>query len=170
MLKRGFHRLVYLGAAVLLAGCSAFYLPGGPEKARELQLLAYASSLTQMAAAGRQQALADAQRHWRLTQNPRDLARVGLARGQWGHDGYDPAAAAEDLEQALAGRSANWNANERRFLALCAAELAYLAERETELAQTRNDKTRLQRALDEARRKLQAITDIERSLGRGPGQ
>jgi hypothetical protein len=155
---------------LLLAGCGTFHLPGAPDEPRNLELLAYASSLAQTDAAGRQQALAEAQHRWRLTQNPRELARLGLARGQWGHDGYDPGAAAENLEQALAARSANWSTDERHLLALRSAELAYIAERENALAHARQDHKRLQQALDDARRKLQAITDIERSLGRGPGQ
>lgn len=165
-------RAVVAGATLLLAGCSLLPLPGAPDRAEtgDPGPLAYAASLTRLDAAGRDEALTRAQHRWRLTQNPRDRARLGLARGQWGHDGYDPAAAAEDLEQALAARAANWRDDERRFLALRAAELAYLAAREAELTETQKDSKRLRQALDDAQRKLQAITDIERSLGRGSGQ
>lgn len=166
---RPFLTAVAVGA-LLLAGCSTLQLPGTLYRGDDIELLLYASSLTRLDAAERGEAMVEAQHRWRLTQNPRDRARLGLARGQWGHDGYDPAAAAEDIAAALAGQTANWSDDERRFLELRQAQLTYLAQREDELARARQERAQLRRALDDAQRKLQAITDIERSLGRDLGR
>lgn len=149
-------------ALLFFSGCATLPLPGGqPEDG---DLIAYAASLTRMEAEQRQQALTAAQRQWRLTGDSRDRARLGLAYGQWGHDGHDPAAAARNLHGALAAVPADWRQGERGFLETRAAQLAYLAGRESELADAQRETARLRQALDDAERKLRAITAIERNL------
>lgn len=158
-------------AFLFLSGCTTLPLPGLPDKtADEPGLIAYAASLTRMEGTERRQALTVAQRNWRETANPRDRARMGLAYGQWGHDGHDPAAAARNLHGALAAGDADWRENEREFLETRAAQLVHLAERERELAATRREARRLRDDLTEAERKLRAITAIERNLDERNGR
>lgn len=156
-------RWLLIAALAAVAGCSTLHLPGLYNA--ENNLIEYARSLNGMNAEEREAALHEALQRWEQTRKPRDRARAGLARGQWGHDGYDPTAAAEDLRSALAADSAYWRRTEHSFLELRAAQLTHLAEREGELNSAREANAQLQQALDEARRKLQAITDIERTLG-----
>lgn len=151
-----FRRMLVLGLATSVTACGTLQVP--VEQA-ETNLVAYAAELARLGSAERRAALDEAQARWEKTEDPRDRARVGLTRGQWGHDGYDPMTAAEDLEAALAAESADWEEAERAFLELRAAQLSYLSVREGEIKRARQE-------LDEAQRKLRAITDIERTLGR----
>lgn len=150
-------------ATAALSGCAALqqmHLNGG-----EAEIIGYAAWLVDLDPEERRQALAEARQRWERTGDPRDRARLGLARGQWGHEGYAPTAAVADIRHALAADGARWTETERRFLSLRAAELAYLAEREGDMARLRRERAELEASLQEASRKLRAITDIERSLG-----
>lgn len=153
-----------VAATAALAGCAGLQhlgLNGGGN-----EIIGYAARLVDLEPQERRQALAEAKRRWERTGAPRDRARLGLARGQWGHTGYDPSAAVTDIRHALAANRVKWNESERRFLNLRAAELAYLAEREGDLDRMRQERAEVEASLREARRKLRAITDIERSLGK----
>ena len=152
-----------VAATAALAGCASLQqmqLNGG-----DAEVIGYAARLIDLEPEERRQAVAEARQRWERTGDPRDRARLGLARGQWGHEGYAPTAAVPDIRHALAADGVRWNETERRFLNLRAAELAYLAEREGDMARLRQERTELETSLQEARRKLRAITDIERSLG-----
>lgn len=152
-----FRRMLILSLVMGITACGTLQLPA--DRTVETNLVAYAAELARLDSTGRRDALEEALARWEETEDPRAQARVGLARGQWGHDGYDPMAAAENLKAALAAESAAWEELERAFLELRAAQLSYLSVREGEVKRTRQE-------LDEARRKLRAITDIERTLGR----
>lgn len=128
-------------------------------------LVGYAEHLATLAPDERDETLAEARSEWQHRQTPMTRARLGLARSQWGHDGYAPEAAREDLNAALSDESATWSATERAFLNLRLHQLKRQVTQRRERRDLVGDKRRLQRSLENAKRKLEAISEIEEDLG-----
>lgn len=163
---RSLRPLLVAIAALALAGCAAM-LPR-TEKTSPPDLLVYAEQLAAAAPERRQTAMETAREQWQARPGPVSAARLGLAKGQWGHPGADAAAAADLIEQALNDPAAEWAPSVRGFLSVRAATLRHIASLEQAQRDARAERDELAEALDEARRKLDAITNIERDLGEEP--
>lgn len=149
-----------------LAGCAALQPPSTDPAPPDL--VAYAEQLAAANTDRREAALNAAREQWREQPGPVSIARLGLAEGQWGHPGADAAAAADHIEQALNDPAADWAPSVRGFLSVRAATLRHIASLEQAQHDARGERDELAEALDEARRKLDAITNIERDLGEAP--
>ncbi len=136
-----------------LAGCAALQ-PQSTDPAPP-DLVAYAEQLTAANADRREAALNAAREQWREQPGPVSIARLGLAEGQWGHPGVNAPAA-------------DWAPSVRGFLSVRAATLRHIASLEQAQRDALGERNELAEALDEARRKLDAITNIERDLGEEP--
>lgn len=148
-----------------MAGCQHNPFTAGGLPADSGGLAGYAERLASLDPAERGQALAQARDAWERRETPTTRARLGLARGQWGHDGHDPTAAREDLNAALSDPDASWPAAERAFLHLRIRQLKRHTAERRDQNQLVSENRRLQRKLEDAERKLRAISEIEEDLG-----
>ncbi|MDN5862875.1 MAG: hypothetical protein L0H19_05445 [Salinisphaera sp.] len=112
-----------------------------------------------------EQTLAATQKSWQTHPTARGQARLGLTRGQWGYDGYDPAAAAEHLAKALQ-HAESWPSYDRAFVRWRLVQLQHAIDSSDQQGALAAKNQQLQQRLDEARGKLRAITEIERELGK----
>lgn len=130
-------------------------------------------------------ALAEARAQWQLAPDPPSTLRYAFALGAAGREGSDPAEAARLIGELLAAPGA-LAGNERQFAAALQREFDARAQAAAEFAQQRTEderraqqsgaelqkrldalaaeNARLKRTLAQAERKLQAITEMERSL------
>ncbi len=158
--------LLAIMLATTLTGCAALQ-PRTTDSAPP-DLVTYAEQLAAANTDRREAALKSAREQWREQPGPVSVARLGLALGQWGHPGADAAAAADHIERALNDPAANWAPSVRGFLSVRAATLRHIAALERAQNEAQADREELAQALHEARRKLDAITNIERDLGEEP--
>lgn len=157
--------LLLAALAVLLSvsACQslAIKIPGAPSS-----ITGYAAQLTEMDPSQLRSELEDAQSAWEQNNTAANQARLGLVRGMWGYAGFNPERAADELRQALLQSTTYWQTNQRAFLNFQAAQLESIAQRENALGVVYRQKAQVENDLKEAREKLQAISNIERDLGR----
>lgn len=126
----------------------------------------YALQLARFDAEARAHALEAALADWHKNNSPHARAKLGLARAQWGYDGYDPEAALAALRAALDSKAAaGWPESDQAYLQQRIAQLEYQMAEQAEEAVLAAENQRLQQALQEAEDKLRAITEIEKTLG-----
>lgn len=153
--------------ALVVGGCATFEKLVEPRPAlHDTGMAGYALQLSSFDAEARAHALEAAMADWQETNSAHARAKLGLARGQGGYAGYDPVAAVADLRAALAtDAAAQWAAYDRAFLSLRAAQLENRLAQQASQAELAAENEYLRHALQEAEGKLQAITEIEKTLG-----
>lgn len=155
---------------LVLTGCQHLPSITSNENARGLALVLYAQQFAELTKNEREHQLNRTREAYQRHRTALTHACLGLALGQPHYPGYNADAARTHLQAALTDPTAHWSAGERAFLSL---RLDQIQRRQTQHTETQQalraltlEKQQLQNQIEEAKRKLQAITEIEQDIGR----
>lgn len=154
-----------LVATLTLVGCQHNPFAAQPGSTDPTGLIGYAGQLVAQDPDARSRTLAQAHKAYQAQASPRAGARLGLALGQPGYDGYDPGAARKRLDAARSDKAADWSERERAFLALRRSQIQRHATGRRERRRLASENRQLTQKLEEAKRKLRAISEIEQDIG-----
>lgn len=165
--------IVVILVTTLQSGCARL-LPAPAIESNEVpvtRLLFYSRALSMASPSGRLAMLASAKDTYAEDPAPEAAARLALAYGHPGYKGYAPENCRRYTQKALADENEYWGpaaiAFLHQFSALCADNdqvrdrLDETREKQQDVAQ---QLSQLQQALAQAKRKLQALTQIETKL------